>query len=364
MPTPLSINVKYGATPTNTLNNITELTFNRGRSWPTDPYSPAQADILCRDISSWSPVPEIGDLVIIYQNVTARWAGFIRDVKVNYGNKTSMDTAVISVEAVLSRFARKNPRNRSISQNNSITQLNQFATDIGLSAYIAGVTPGIGQSILSAQTFTGNALDYVNTAILTEVGYINETVVSTTPRVTFVRRNAYDAAQFTFTETNTGVANTIVYNGIEFTSAAEQYYTEAIINPLGLATQTAGSGQYSVEQDSYDYTTTQALSHAQYLLSQYNNTTAFPKTLTINYSTQVTAGQQSAIGALLAFGAGQLADISFRGTTYNTVVEGISVTVTLDDILVTLNLSPADVSNYLTLNDSLLGRLNYNKLGF
>lgn len=364
MAAPLSFNVKYGSTPTNTLNDILELSFNTGRSWPTDPYSPGQAEILCRNISAWSPVPQIGDLVIIYQNLTGRWAGWIRDVQIIYGNTTAMDTAVISCEAVLSRFARKNPRNRSITQNNSITQMNQFASDIGLSAYIGTITPGIGGSILSTQTYTGNALDYINTAILTEMGYIRESVVSTTPRVTFFRRGFSDSVQFTLTDSNTGVTNTCIFNGIEFTSAAEQYYTEATINPLGLASQSSGSGQYSIEQDSYDYTTSQALSHAQYLLSQYNNTTAFPKTVTLAYSNQVTANQQLIVGALTASGYGQLIDVSFRGTTYNCVMEGVAATITADNILLTINLSPADTVNYFTLNDTTYGRLNYNKLGF
>jgi hypothetical protein len=61
---------------------------------------------------------------------------------------------------------------------------------------------------------------------------------------------------------------------------------------------------------------------------------------------------------------GARVSVTFRGTVYQSVVEGITVTATPESSRYTYYLSGADLNNYLVLNDTVFGTLDYNKLGY
>jgi hypothetical protein len=56
--------------------------------------------------------------------------------------------------------------------------------------------------------------------------------------------------------------------------------------------------------------------------------------------------------------------ITLRGTTYNAVIEGWSVTANPQDIRYSVYVSGFEQNNYLQLGNSVYGRLDYNQLGF
>jgi hypothetical protein len=56
--------------------------------------------------------------------------------------------------------------------------------------------------------------------------------------------------------------------------------------------------------------------------------------------------------------------VTLRGTTYNCVIEGATITADPSSTTVTFKLSSADAYAFLRLDDALLGTLDYNKLGF
>jgi hypothetical protein len=61
---------------------------------------------------------------------------------------------------------------------------------------------------------------------------------------------------------------------------------------------------------------------------------------------------------------GARVSVTFRGTVYQSIIEGITVTADPNSSRYTYYLSGADLNNYLILNDSVFGRLDYNKLGY
>jgi len=373
----ISYTVQFGSTftPSNTLNDVQSVSTNHGRLWQTDPYTPASAIVQSRNIAAWTTAPKIGDYITIQQTGYV-YSGFIKDVAINYGIVASMDTATITCEGPLSRWGRRQFTSRALAQAGTISQIMTTATAIGLDTftYAYGKT---GLSTAAAQTYVGNGLDLVNTLMTTEIGRVAE--VTTTNAVGYYPtswlrpRNDSSVQAYSFTDSNPTGAYQMYFDDISFASAAQNYYTEATINPLALASQTSGSGYYNITQDSFDYNTSQALSHAQYLVAQYNTTQSGPLILTASYSNQQTSNARTAFRNFItdfSSAAGERVNVTFRGTTYPLVIEGHDLGADLNDTILTISFSDFDNNNYLILNDSTFGTLGTsstypgNKLGF
>lgn len=362
------------------ISNIQSVSVNAGRTWATDPYSPGTCTIVQRGATD-QPIGALMMLLdknndIFTGNVV--FMGTVKDTRTDYGIVSNLDYTTITLEGYLARWGRRQFVSRAIAQAGTLAQISTLATAIGFNTFTQ--TYGNGLSIASAQTYVGNGLDLINLIMTTEMGHIAEigsyTPVSSTqitfnPMVHFYQRNADTTASFTFADDST--ASGIRYSDIQFTSAAQNYYTEAVINPQGLATQTAGSGDYNITQDSLDYTTGQALSHAQYLVSQYNSTAKTIVSITANMSDQDTTTRQNNFTAMLRatnYASGSLTNVIFRGNTYPCIIEGVSISADPSETTLTLTFSAYDNNNYLILNNAVFGTLGTsstypgNKLGF
>jgi len=304
----------------------------------------------------------MGDPFLVRADGNNMWYGNIVDVDVSYGIVSSMDEATITCEGVLGLLGRRNIRSLSLTQDLTEVQ----ALDIISTAGLVGSNTAT-YSTAGAQTFTGNALDALNTLAITEVGRIREPVANGDP-VMFYGRNSgaqqIEAIQFT---DNNSTMSGMEFEAIDFKSTAENYYTRVTVSPLGLTAQTVNSGSapyYSLSVSSWDATTAQAANLAQYLLSNFNTTTATPTSITASY-----AGQNSAVWAdsfieAITQPIQKQALIALRGTIYYTIIEGWNMSASPDNTTVTLYLSAQDLNAYLILDDSVYGKLNSNKLGF
>jgi hypothetical protein len=56
--------------------------------------------------------------------------------------------------------------------------------------------------------------------------------------------------------------------------------------------------------------------------------------------------------------------VAFRGTTYQCIVEGVTMSASPASSSFTFHLSGADLNAYLILNNAVFGRLDFNKLGY
>lgn len=363
------------STGVTTLTDFQHWSLVTGRNWATDPYSPSTLTIQCRGTAQC----EIGDTVGVGKTGDSTFVlyagGYVKDVKTYYGIKTSMDYTVYTVEGALSRWGRKQINAQAYSQNLSMTAITTMRSAQSVSTEVN--KSGSGLSTIGALTYTGNGLDWFNQVMLTEMGHCFDyayRVFSPSaliqPAISIIQRNYDTTADRTFADDSTAAG--IRFDDIEFTSAAESYYTSADIQPEGLATQTVGSGSYNITQASYDYNTSQALSHAQYLVSQYNSKTTRPLSITATYANQDTATRKTEFEYLLqaTYNSGSLIKIIFRGSTYYAVIEGKTVDADQENTRVSFTLSAFDNNNYLVLNNAVFGTLGTsvtypgNKLGF
>lgn len=358
-----------------TLNDIQSVSYNLGRVWQTDPYGGSVLEIRSRNIAAWTTAPKIGDMIYVSPSVGTAFSGYIKDVQIQYGIVASMDEAIITVETVLGLLGRTQLTAQALTQKGTLVQAEDAAIAAGVGNNVDPI--GTGYSTASAQTYTGNVLDLINNLMTTEIGHVIEmsgkkaAIGNSLPLARLLPRNYDQTVGFTFSD-NPSASTQLKYEAISFTSAAQNYYTKATIQPEFVATQSSGSGVYQLTQSSLDYSTGQALSHAQYLVNQYNSTTSQPFSITASYSNQGTdATRQSTFVSLLGGNlSGSLQLLTFRSVNYFVIIEGVSVTADTSDTAITLTFSSYDNNNYLILDNAVFGTLGTsgtypgNKLGF
>ena len=372
-----------------TIADIQSVSFNSGRQFGTDPFDAGRCVITARNPSAWtSPKPAMGRTIFVHPNNIQRgWSGRIVDVKINYGEIAAMDEVVITCEGVLGSVGRNQINSLALTQKHCVEQAIDVAVDCGVN-YASRYSTSVG-STASAQTYTGNGLNLLSEIMLTEVGRIAEAFDDDTTGLGlgFIARYYYSTnstIRFSDVEADwTATPRYYKYNEIDFKSSSENYFNKCTIAPQGLTNQTSGTGKFSLLQESVDYTTVQALAHAQYLVAQYSSQSITPLSITATYSSQTTTGQSQFTSNLLQNFIDSLAvptgvstvigtqlELKFRGTTYNGIVEGYSVSATPSDTRVTFYFTPSDQFDFLVLNDATYGTLGTNstypgnKLGF
>ena len=369
-----SISVVYSSSNV-TLNDIQEINIEQGRQWTTDPYDAGRMIIRCRNIAGWgSPNPNIGqrircNITTNYPGTYNYFVGRITDVQIEYGNKPAMDVAVITCESALGYLARRQLTSQALTQKNTTEQAYDAIVASGVpvtATYTAGL------SIASAQTYTGNLLDLVNELIPnTEYGRIVQhgNTGATQPTVKLLPRNKTSGGIVATDDPSAG-GLLIRYHSISFTSGQDNHYTQVTVQPQGLSTQVAtnGSTYYGLTVSSLDYTTGQALSHAQYLVNNFANTDSeiagFSWRLSNNPQMNDSEKDLNLGRFQSLYQVGALVTLDFRGTYYKGILEGVNITITPDDIEIDCYVSPKDLNAYLILNDTDFGQLNENKLGF
>jgi hypothetical protein len=174
---------------------------------------------------------------------------------------------------------------------------------------------------------------------------------------------------FTDDPAEVSVTPQIVYDVLNFASFADNVATKVIVSPEGLAPQTFGTGTKSFEMKSYDQTTSQAANLAAYVQSTLTQATDVP----FSISTRTSLQSDLFILQLAATGAQErnFLEVELRGTTYNCIINGATVSSDPSDTRVQLYLFAADLSAFFVLDNNFYGVLQddgppafNNKLGF
>jgi hypothetical protein len=160
-----------------------------------------------------------------------------------------------------------------------------------------------------------------------------------------------------------------VYDQATFGAWSDNYFTQVSVDPADYSQQTVTKTGATIPYRTYTVNTLsasegQALDQANYLLSQYQ-TQKFALTSVSCLAEAQTSFKLDKMGLTqLGEMIGARVSVTFRGTVYYSIIEGITVTATPESSRYTFYLSGADLNNYLILNDTVFGRLDYNKLGY
>jgi hypothetical protein len=299
--------------------------------------------------------------------------GRISDVKIDYGFTPSLDVVTIFCEGLQADLGRAQLTNESFISQNVGTTYDEVVSRIGLPiTYGSIITASINSAITN---FNGNALDFVNTLVYTEQGLLRSTSQANTSltmgSLDFVGRAVTSQGLATPPEFNDGTVAppfsnyAFTYDQLEFRSAAEDFYNEVIVQPAGLANQTASTGAsptVTYVLDTVDANTGQALQLANYVLNRFLDPDSAIRSISARVDNQVN------LNLLIILLSQQWSDVTriiFRGTVYNVTMQGWTISASPgDQTRVTLFCAAGDTDAYLKLNDPYYGLLDFNRLGF
>jgi hypothetical protein len=359
------------------LTNVVSINVKVGRERQLDQYSASTAQIVMRYPTGYaSPIAGLipGTIIEVKNSATnlRNFLGRITNVQLQFDMPYSAgvgngDYLIISCDAGLAEFGRKSGENYAMPAGLLSTQLGLASAQTG---YNLNLDSGIGDQNLSATTVSGTWADFLNSAALSlnariiDVIDTNITQLNTFFVSPFYIRNT----TVNFSDTTNDATNQ-VYNGITFSSYADNFYTQITVKPEVPAAQTVTSGSapyrtYTV--NTLNATTGQALDYANYLLNNYKT----PKVAISSVSCLANAQNTMKLDSLGASTnecgkqIGKRVTVAFRGTIYPCIIEGYTFSAIPGEARYTYYVSAADLNAYLILDNATFGTLDSNKLGY
>jgi phosphotransferase system HPr-like phosphotransfer protein len=335
------------------LSNVTSHSIRGGKSNLLDPLQPTTAQINGRNPAGL-PTIKVGDIVDITSSGIG-FGGFVSNFQVYYGKDPDEDTWTISLEDAIAYLGRATV---TVSWSAGVTT-RSAAIDVATAAGIdfSGSITDTSKSTVSAQSFTNvNALEVYRTLAITEQARViaGYSLPGFFPTLNFLGRNVLTTGGRFNDGSSTALVNTDWrYESLDFAALADNYAQKIIVEPAGLAAQTAGSGTRVYTLQTYDQTTAQAAQLAQYVDTVLSGQTAGPERVAVIMEAQVSPTFPSDVTTIL-----------LRSNTYTANVLGRDVQADPTATRVAWSLAPGATTNWLVLDDATLGTLDYNRLGF
>jgi hypothetical protein len=282
----------------------------------------------------------------------------VNNFTVDYGFTASQDTWTMDLEDVLAEIGRA-----TVSFSWSAGDKTQSAAAdlaIATNTDLNATTPDPTRSTVSAQSFTNeNGMTILRQLAQTENGKVaayGATIgtFSTIWYWYFLPRGTDPNQQGTFSDLPDPLYTKFHYDRLEFAGIGDNYADKVLVEPSGLAAQSAGTGSRVYTVQSYDQTTTQAADNAAWLEAQLSDQTAGPRTISFLWEAQ--GGVYKTVGDVIT--------IQHRESTYYSEILSATTTFTVDSTRVTYNLAPYQQVNWFILDQAAFGRLDYNRLSY
>lgn len=342
--------------------NVVGFSCSNGRRSKTDTYSAATANLEIRSgglPASWV----LGALVVVEQDSSAICKGYITNVDYNYNFATNADTYTVSLEGYLSFFGRSVLTNFTMSNQTTGAAANAIASAIsGTGKTISAIRT---RSYVDTSTYSGPAQNLITSLVSMEQGRLDD-------YGSFLRFLGRDFTYQDFSEpwapiipqylfADDGTSGYSTYDNIIFSALSNNYFTYTQIVPNSVATQVAGSGNRTLSLNTYDISTTQAQDLANYALAEFDATTSVPVEISVKSTMTL---QPGFLSQLAGYRIGTQTVVKFRGSTYNAVVEGFTISGTPEEMRYTFYLSGFEQNNFLVLDDPVFGVWDNNNWTF
>lgn len=349
---------------------MTGCSWSYGRQRLTDSFQGNSCQVYGikpTDVTAW---PEIGTAMSVEvidrtnANYNAWFVGACSNVEIQYGLIPALDTFTITIESPLSRLGRQiatltttagASASAAVTSLDALTPLDVLSNN---STYPFASTT-------SAQTIEQTITDHINLLARGEQAYVLESGLETQPaddamEVTLLSsRTPYSFNTYTFSDTGAASPTVYRYNQLVFQSLADNYSTKVLVNATGFAQQDAGTGTFTLELDTINGSASEADNLAGYVKTILDLNQRTPTSIRFDG-----AGTDAGIITARMGQNYSGAQITFRGTTYYTLIEGASFSANASNWECELYLSSASYRPFLQLNSTASGILNTNKLGF
>ena len=377
--------VNYSATNNGTYTTVTgvqSVSINRGRQRFQDPYPQSSCVVELIPANSYALPFAIGQYIDVRASNTTNtdcyFQGRITDVERLYDlpyNSVSgaapADRIRITATGGTGVLGSNQLVNYSFPSQNAATTINSVCTegDVDNFAVLGGFNWLSDTPILSAQTFTGSALDLMNTLLRSIVGSIDDVANRASTKLGVLPINRPGDALLIFSDT--GAINTLRFNNLQFLSSVQNTFNEVNVQAPGIATQSATGTPplNSLNYTTFNSTTAQSLNQANYLFTMLSG-----QVQACPYVIGVSDASQDGVVELVSqmFNVEQTlgrrimqstARITFRGTTSEGIIQGVSAVFYEDNATAQIYLSPS-LGQPFTLDSSAFGVLNTNRLGY
>lgn len=355
------------------LTNVQNIQFSIGRQAQLDQTKASTGTFELRYPTGYaSPITAlVAGTEIKIENVTGAaypvFVGRIDNVTTQYGipyvgGVGESDYLVATFEGAFAIAGRMQGNNYAMAADTIFNQTAAASTQTGLNIGYSLTTP-----TLAATTVSSTWGDWINRVCQSTNSRIWDAQILSS--IAIVSPFTFSTSTINFSDVANNATNQ-VYNKINFDSLADNYYTQVTVTPesypAATVTKAGAVAPFRTYQaNTLNTSTGQASDYASYLLGNYDT----PK-FAISSFTCMAEAQSSfqldkiGTGGFLACAPGTRVSVAFRGTTYQCIIEGVTMSATPAGASFTYYVSGADLNAYMILDDSLFGVLDSNKLGY
>lgn len=356
--------------PDYTVQQIIEFSYTEGRSTIADPVGGGVLTFTCFATNNTSfGINNRIEFYLVIDGVEKQIQnGYITDLELEYDFVTSQDKYRVTVSDTLSlaMSAASGPGDSGVSQDTTYQ-----AYDVLLYGFIPRYVMDVGKSIASAWTSPINIGDRIQLLLNTEQGGWDFRASDGALRIT--ARNITAPITKGFSTSSTDFAAEY-WRSSEWTAGtfSRTYYNRVRVQPEGLTEQVADAGgstrRSTLTIKSADANTTQAKNLADYLLATFKfdalSMVEVGCTLNQNMDTYASVHKGRKLADLTPRNR-PIIENKFRGTTQYALVLGRTISGVIGEVTrFRFMLAPQQAVSWLVLNDSVLGKLDNNKLGF
>ena len=357
------------------VTNLQSLNVNLGRVAQLDQIKSSNASFTLRYPTGFaSPITDlVSGTFIKIENTTGSaysiWLGKITDVMAEYGlpyvgGVGNADFLTVTCEGNFAAVGRMQGDSYVMPAGSLSQQCLNAYNESGVQ--IQFITSG-SEPQLASTTVSNTWADWVAKAAQSVNARLWDS--STTNGSWIVSPFFTNVSSVNFSDTANNSTNQ-VYNQINFDSLADNFYTQVTVTPesFGEATVTAvgATTPYRTYQtNTFNSSTSQATDFANYLLANYGTAKFAISSFTCMAEAQ-SSFQLDKIGYqnIMSQAPGTQVSVTFRGTTFQCIIEGVNMSATPAGASFTFYVSGADLNAYLRLDSAVFGKLNFNKLGF
>jgi hypothetical protein len=359
------------------LTNVQNITINAGRQaqlqaiqattatveirYPTGFASPITAlvagtIIRIRNTNTIYPYPNAPMMFGRISNVTAIYGIPFQ------GGVGQSDYLTINVEGSFAALGRMQGENYVITSTDLAAQCVEASTETGLDISKDGPNTAIAPT-----TVSGTWGDWLAQVALTINGRLHDITLS--DRITLLSPFAQNIPTTGFSDVANNINNQ-VYNAITFDSLSDNFYTQITVDPQDFAavtvTKVGATAPFRTYQvNSLSASTGNATDFANYLLGNYQDASFAISSITCSAEAQnVFQLDGFENGPNFSDFMGMQVNVTFRGTVFACLVEGVTMSATPAGASFTYYFSGADLNAYLLLGNPVLGQLDNNRLGY
>jgi len=312
---------------------------------------------------------------IKFSNGSPAWEGKVTTVDYNdYPGNTGLSTATVQCIDFLSQAGKFTIQNFNYTETDTLSQAVQTNGFFPLGPQIYVVSTGASTASGTASSYTGTILNRLNILNNTERGQLKPF----TDVISFISRKQTGLYSSSVSLNRTGDSPTVIsYTNFRRIGLGDNFMNQVTVTPETVALQTSnntvsqtayGISSYSV--NTADSNTTQAAGLASWLSNMQGDPATFRYEVDFDdVSCNATAFYTYMQGMLSASNLTSQGTLQWQAQgqslqTVQTIIEGMSFSGTPDQTNVTVYLSPIEYYSYFTLNDTTLGVLDTDRLGW